>query len=65
MLVLDERAHGKLCGLANELNRLESELSDSELRAAIINAVRLILGGLAGYTAGALADHLRSIVSLL
>lgn len=63
--VLDEKAHGRLCGSANELSRLESELSGSRLRVAIRSAVQLILGGVVGYAVGAVADHLEGIVNLL
>ena len=47
------------------MGRLEAELSDSKLRTAIRSAVNLILGGLAGYTIGTVADHLGEIVKLL
>lgn len=62
---LDDRTHGRLCGLASELGRLEAELSDSKLRVAIRSAVNLTLGGAAGYTVGTIADHLGEIVNLL
>ncbi len=62
---IDDRTHGRLCGLARELGRLEAELSDSKLRVAIRSAVNLVLGGLTGYTIGSLADHLGEIVNLL
>ena len=62
---LNSEAYGRLCGLANELERLEAELSDSRLRTAIQSAVQLILGGGSGYTIGIVADHLNDIVGLL
>lgn len=61
---LDEMAISELRGLANEMNRLENELSDSRLRVAIRNAVNLILGGLAGYAIGLIADSLGEIMNI-
>ena len=62
---IDTKAHGKLCGMADELGRLESELSDSRLRMAMSNAAKLVAGGVSGYTVGELAEFLGEIVMLL
>lgn len=62
---IDDKAHGKLCGMANELSRLESELSDSKLRMAMSNAAKLVAGGISGYLVGDLAEFLAEIVVLL
>lgn len=51
--------------MANELGRLENELSDGKLRMAISNAIKLVLGGLSGYAVGGLAEHLGEIMILL
>lgn len=62
---IDAKAHGKLCGMANELNRLESELSDSKLQMAMSHAVKFVLGGIVGYGVGELAELLEEITILL
>lgn len=62
---IDARAHGKLCSMANEPGRLESELSDSKLRMAMSNAAKLVAGGISGYLVGDLAEFLAEIVVLL
>ncbi len=46
---VDERAIGELKGLANELQRLSDDLSDSRLKDTVNSLVRYIVGGLAGY----------------
>lgn len=62
---INAKAHGKLCGLANELSRLESELSDSKLKMALSNAAKLVGGGASGYHVGELAEFLAEIMILL
>ena len=62
---IDDRTFGELRGLANELKRLEGELSDSKLKDAINVVVKFVVGGLVGYGIGWFADQLGKIEGLL
>lgn len=61
----DAKAHGNLVGLANELDRVSNNLSDSNVKPAVYSVVYMIGGGLAGYTIGTLLDNLEHLVMLL
>lgn len=62
---IDDKALGELEGLANELDQLEDELSDGQLKNAIKYALNLIAGGVIGYIIGRLAEQLDKIEVML
>ena len=62
---IDGKVMVELQVLANELDELECEISDSKLRKAVKSAVDLVAGGLAGYGIERLADYLTNIEALL
>lgn len=62
---VNAKTHGNLVGLANELDRLGDDLSDSNVKAAINSISYMVGGGLIGYTVGALLDNLEHLVNLL
>ena len=62
---IDAMSHGNLKGLANELDRLGDDLSDSRVKAAINSVILMVGGGFAGYGVGTLMDKLDYVVSLV
>ena len=62
---IDAKTHGNLVGLANELDRVSDNLSDSNVKSAVHSVVYMLGGGLAGYTVGTLFDNLEHLVNLL
>lgn len=62
---IDDKMLGELEVLANELDQLEDELSDDQLKNAIKYALNLIAGGVIGYIVGKLAEQLDTIEVLL
>lgn len=62
---IDDKVLGELEELANELDQLEDEISDDQLKNAIKYALNLIAGGVIGYIVGKLAEQLDAIEVLL
>ena len=62
---VDDRTHGSLQALANELDRLGDRLSDDKVKSTIHSVTTMVGGGVFGYAAGKLLDNLEYLVATL